>query len=84
MIGLAKVTIYSRRGCHLCDVAEGVVREVQGEISFDLEVLFIDGDAELEKKYGEEVPVTLIDGQRHDYFKVDKERFRSALLHQRR
>ena len=60
------------------------MREVQGEIDFDLEVLFIDGDAELEKKYGEEVPVTLIDGQRHDYFRVDKERFRSALLHQHR
>jgi glutaredoxin len=81
---VAKVTIYSRRGCHLCDVAEGVVREVQSEITFELEVLFIDGDAKLEKQYGEEVPVTLIDGERHDFFRVDKERFRSALLRQHR
>ena len=84
MASLARVTIYSRRGCHLCDVAEAVVRDVQSEIEFDLEILFIDGDAELEKKYGEEVPVTLIDGERHDYFRVDKERFRSALLRQHR
>ena len=69
-----------RSGCHLCEVAEEIVRSVQEEISFELEVKFVDGDVELESKYGEEVPVTLINGQRHDYFKVDRERFKSELL----
>ena len=76
-----EVIIYSRPGCHLCEVAESVVREVNKEVSFDLQVIYIDGDSKLEKEYGEEVPVTLINGKRHDYFKVDKQRFTEAVLH---
>ena len=76
-----EVAIYSRRSCHLCDVAEAIVREVNKEIPFDLKVIYIDGDATLEKEYGEEVPVTLINGKRHDYFKVNRERFIEAVLH---
>jgi hypothetical protein len=40
----------------------------------------IDGNSELEKLYGEEVPVTMINGKRHDYFKVDRARFIEAVL----
>jgi glutaredoxin len=75
------VVIYSRHGCHLCEVAESVVKEVQREYEFDLEISYIDGDAGLEKEYGEEVPVTLINGKRHDYFRVDRARFIEAVLH---
>jgi glutaredoxin len=76
-----KVTIYSRQNCHLCEVAKEVVESVRNEAEFELEILFIDGDAELEKFYGEEVPVTMINGRRHDYFKVDRNRFIEAVLH---
>ena len=75
------VVIYSRRGCHLCEVAESIVEEVRREHEFDLEIIYIDGNAGLEKEYGEEVPVTLINGKRHDYFRVDKARFIEAVLH---
>jgi glutaredoxin len=78
----AKVVIFSRQNCHLCHEAEKIVREVLLEISFDLEVINIDGNAELESLYGEEVPVTLINGAKHDYFKVDKKRFSEAVLRQ--
>ena len=78
---IPEVAIYSRRGCHLCDAAEAIVREVNKEIPFDLKVIYIDGDATLEKEYGEEVPVTLINGKRHDYFKVNRERFIETVLH---
>ena len=53
------------------------------DIPFDLEVIYIDGDQELERLYGEEVPVTLINGAKHDYFRVDKKRFSEAILRQR-
>ncbi|MFM8752294.1 MAG: glutaredoxin family protein [Actinomycetota bacterium] len=75
------VTMYSRRNCHLCEVAKEVVESAKNEADFEYEVIFIDGDAGLEKEYGEEVPVTLINGKRHDYFKVDKARFIEAVLH---
>ena len=76
-----QVTIYSRRNCHLCEVAREVVESAKNEAEFDFEVVFIDGEASLEKEYGEEVPVTLINGKRHDYFRVDRARFIEAVLH---
>jgi glutaredoxin len=78
----AKVVIFSRQNCHLCHEAEKIVREVLSEISFDLEVINIDGNTELESLYGEEVPVTMINGAKHDYFRVDKKRFSEAVLRQ--
>ncbi|MEY3736719.1 MAG: hypothetical protein RLZZ251_435 [Actinomycetota bacterium] len=76
------VEIFSRSGCHLCEVAESIVKEVQREIAFQLTVTLIDGNSDLEAKFGEEVPVTFINGERHDYFRVDAKRFRDALLRQ--
>ncbi len=78
----AMVVIFSRQNCHLCHEAEKIVREVLSEISFDLEVVNIDGNTELESLYGEEVPVTMINGAKHDYFRVDKKRFSEAVLRQ--
>ena len=78
---LPVVTMYSRRTCHLCEVAKEVVESARNEADFEFEVVFIDGDAGLEKEYGEEVPVTLINGKRHDYFRVDRARFIEAVLH---
>ena len=78
---LPVVTMYSRRNCHLCEVAKEVVESTRNEADFEFEVVFIDGDAGLEKEYGEEVPVTLINGKRHDYFRVDRARFIEAVLH---
>jgi glutaredoxin len=74
-----KVVIYSRADCHLCEEAEKNVREVLVEIHFGLEVIDINGDQELERLYGEEVPVITINGDVHDYYKVDKQRLRKAL-----
>jgi len=78
----AKVVIFSRQNCHLCHEAEKIVREVLSEISFELEVINIEDNAELESLYGEEVPVTMINGAKHDYFRVDKKRFSEAVLRQ--
>ncbi|MSZ45354.1 MAG: thioredoxin family protein, partial [Actinobacteria bacterium] len=62
-----QVTIYSRSNCHLCDVALEVLQELQSEIIFGIEKILIDGDLELEAKYGEQVPVILINGAMHDF-----------------
>ena len=73
------ITIYSRQGCHLCEVAEATLTDLKEELDFEVEVNFIDGDIELEKLYGNEVPVIHIDGEHHDFYRVDSERFRSSL-----
>ena len=73
------VTIYSRRGCHLCEVAVSKAQELQSEFDFELTEIFIDGNPDLVDVYGEQVPVIHIDGKPHDFFRINEERFRSAL-----
>lgn len=73
------VTIYSRTGCHLCENAEVTVKNLKDELGFDLEIKLIDGNQELEKLYGHEVPVIHINGEHHDFFRVDEERFITSL-----
>jgi glutaredoxin len=60
-------------------VALESLESVKGELNFEIEKIYIDGDNELVQKYGEEVPVIHIDGKHHDMFRVDLERFRSSL-----
>lgn len=74
-----QVTIYSRLHCHLCELALLVANEVQKDIPFELEIIYIDNDPRLEKEFGEEIPVTIIEGLRHDFFTLNSERFKSAL-----
>ena len=78
------VTVYTRKGCHLCDVAIETLESLQPELQFDIEKRFIEGDSALEEKYGEKIPVILIDGQHHDFWRVDPDRFRSSLDRHRR
>lgn len=78
------VTVYSRRGCHLCENAVNTLEGMREELAFTIEVIYIDGNPELEKLYGHEVPVIHINGEHHDFFKVDPERFRTSLEKHRR
>ena len=73
------VTVYSRHGCHLCEDAVNVLESLQEELNFEIEIIYIDGNPELEKLYGEQVPVTHIGGEHHDFWRVDPVRFRSSL-----
>ena len=63
---MKSVTVYSRTGCHLCETAISKIELVQQDSNFNLEVRLIDGNPELEKLYGEQIPVILIDDQPHD------------------
>jgi glutaredoxin len=73
------VTIYSRTGCHLCESAIEQIESVKTDLDFKLEIKLIDNDLQLEKMYGEQVPVILIDQQPHDYWRVDLSRFTAAI-----
>ena len=76
---MIEVTVYSRSNCHLCEVALEVISEIRNEFEFTITKILIDGNAELEEKYCEQVPVILINNQPHDFFRVDPERFRLAI-----
>jgi glutaredoxin len=78
----ARVRLYSKPGCHLCDDARAVVAAVCAELgeTFDEVDITAGPDAgALTATYGEEIPVTFVDGRQHDFWRVDADRLRAAL-----
>jgi len=53
------LTVLSRTYCHLCDDMIAGLHELQARFQFRIEVVDVDADAELESRYGEDVPVLL-------------------------
>ncbi len=74
-----RVTFYSRVGCHLCDDARAVVARVCADLGESFVEVDVDSDPALEDRFGEEVPVTFVDGRQHDFWRVDEGRLRAAL-----
>ncbi|WP_445258480.1 glutaredoxin family protein [Nocardioides aurantiacus] len=75
----ARVTLYTRVGCHLCEQAREVVAQVCADLGESFDEVDVDSSAELQEAYTEQVPVTLVDGRRHDFWRVDEARLRAAL-----
>lgn len=73
------VTIIGKPGCHLCDVARVIVEQVCGETGATWDELSVLEDVALFDAYWEKIPVLLIDGAVHDFWRVDPERLRKAL-----
>lgn len=76
----ARVTMYGRAGCHLCDEARVVIARVCADLGESYTEIDIDSDPALVHEYGEEIPVTLVDGKRHDFWRVSESRLRAALV----
>lgn len=76
------VTLIGRDGCHLCDDARNVVSGVISEMSSDaitLTEFSIDDDSALHAEYWEQIPVVLIDGKVHNFWRIDPVRLKNAL-----
>jgi len=73
------VTLMSKPGCHLCDDARTVIMRVVAEVGAGFEELDITQDAKLHERFWEQIPVTLVDGKQHDFWRVDEARLRKAL-----
>lgn len=74
-----RVTLVGRAGCHLCVVAREVVERVCSDLGVGWEEVDVDTDPALVARWSEEVPVTLVDGRQHDFWRVDEARLRAAL-----
>jgi glutaredoxin len=75
----ARVTLYSKPGCHLCDDARAVIDRVCAELGTSYDEVDITTSEELLAAYGEQIPVTFVDGSQHDFWRVDETRLRRAL-----
>jgi glutaredoxin len=61
------VTVYSRPGCHLCDVVKQQLETIRRDMEFHIEERNIDEDASLRERYNDDVPVIAVNGE--DVFK---------------
>ena len=74
------VTVYTRVGCPACEKAEADVARICGELGRTWRAVDVDADPDLRAEYGDRVPVIDIDGREHGFWKVEEQRFRTALL----
>ena len=73
------VTLITRTGCHLCQDAEATLRRLAGELGFGYRELDVDADPARRAEYSDRVPVILVDGKEHGYWRVEEPRLRAAL-----
>ena len=74
-----RITLIGKPGCHLCDDARVVIARVAGDLGVAWEERSVLDDPALMAEYAEQIPVTLVDGRQHDYWRVDERRLRAAL-----
>ena len=79
MSATPRITLIGKPGCHLCDDARAVIQRVAADLDVGWEERSILQDRELAELYAEQIPVTLVDGRQHDYWRVDEARLRAAL-----
>lgn len=66
-----RVVLYSRPGCHLCDVARAVLETERERTPFELQEIEVQDDDALELAYGVRIPVVEIDGEERFEYEVD-------------
>jgi glutaredoxin len=76
---VARVTLYTKAGCHLCDDARATIEAVCTDLGVDWTEIDITSDDALYQRWWEQIPVTLVDGRQHDFWRVDEARLRAAL-----
>ena len=59
-----EVVVYSRKGCHLCEVVKETIAEVQGDAEFQWREVDVDADPQLLQKFNDEVPVVFMTRQK--------------------
>jgi glutaredoxin len=73
------VTLYTRRGCCLCDTAKAVLAEARKKAAFEYEEIDIDTDPELVRRYNDEIPVIAIDRVKAFQYQIDMTEFLKKL-----
>jgi glutaredoxin len=74
-----RVTVYTRVGCGLCAAAEADVARICADLGEDWTAVDVDTDPTLRAEYGDRVPVIMVDGREHGFWRVEEARLRAAL-----
>lgn len=73
------VTLLVRARCPACETAKEAIGRICAELEVSWRISDVDADPELRAEYGDRVPVILVDGREHGYWKVEEQRLRTAL-----
>ncbi|GAA1809350.1 hypothetical protein GCM10009682_33830 [Luedemannella flava] len=71
---MSRLVLLTRPGCHLCDVAKEAMARVSEATGEPWDEVDVETDLELETEYGDRLPVILLDGREHGYWRVEEER----------
>jgi glutaredoxin len=75
----ARIVLFSRPGCHLCDAARAVVEKVAAELGERYVERDITLDAQDLSAYADSIPVVVVDGVQVDFWRISEDRLRAAL-----
>ena len=74
-----RVTLYTKKGCHLCEEAKELLLGLQREYDLAIAEVDIESDKGLQKIYGSLIPVVALEGGRIFHSKITESQLRQAL-----
>lgn len=74
-----EVLLLTRPGCHLCEAAREILERVSVDLGIPWQDRSIEQDPDLTARFGEEIPVLMIDGVQRDFWQIDEARLRRLL-----
>lgn len=75
----AQLTLFSRYGCHLCEDMHEQLTALQQDYDFQIEVIDISGDTQLEQQFGLKVPVLIYQDKEISHYFLDVANFKSLM-----
>jgi len=75
MAETGEVILYSRKGCHLCEIVKESLVKLQKRANFNWREIDVDSDTELRRLYNDEVPVVFVNGRKAFKYRLDEQEF---------
>jgi glutaredoxin len=75
MAQVGEVIVYSRKGCHLCEIVKESLAKLHKRGGFNWREIDVDSDAEVRRLYNDEVPVVFINGRKAFKYRMDEQEF---------
>lgn len=72
--------MYSKSGCHLCDISRDIILSVKPEIDFKFTEIDIEKNPDLYSQYKDDIPVIYINGSFFCKYDVNKQDLTDRLL----
>jgi glutaredoxin len=74
------VIVYSRKGCHLCEIVKETLAKLERRGGFQWREIDVDSNEDLRRQFTDEVPVVFIDGRKAFKYRMDEREFLRKLV----